>query len=229
MNKTYFGVKSTSDEQVVVLSSVLACDATMGYESTTGVRDSAVAAFNGTPVQNLAQLARLVMACQEGFMRFDLEAANKVVVVDAAQAHRCTAVIRDEHNIAADMSKDVQEQLDAWAAEEGGGAGQRGKRVSVEALRGKGAAADGMGAGGGGPPGLATPEKACVNYNQRPPERWDKGPASESTREPTKFLELAESEGQGGGVMLVLRARSVRRVARGAASSVDEAPRFERD
>lgn len=86
--------------------------------------------------------------------------APQVVVVDAAQAHRCTAVIRDEHNIAADMSKDVQEQLDAWAAEEGGGAGQRGKRVSVEALRGKGAAADGMGAGGGGPPGLATPEKA---------------------------------------------------------------------
>ena len=64
--------------QVVVLSSVLACDATMGYESTLGIRDSPVTAFNGQRVHNLAQLARLVQASREEYMRFDLEAANKV-------------------------------------------------------------------------------------------------------------------------------------------------------
>jgi hypothetical protein len=41
---------------VVVLSSVLACDATLGYESTLGIRDSPVTAFNGHPVRNLAQV-----------------------------------------------------------------------------------------------------------------------------------------------------------------------------
>jgi hypothetical protein len=42
--------------QVVVLSSVLACDATLGYESTLGIKDSAVREFNGHPVNNLAQV-----------------------------------------------------------------------------------------------------------------------------------------------------------------------------
>lgn len=39
-----------------MLSSVLACDATLGYESTLGIKDSPVVAFNGEPVRNLAQV-----------------------------------------------------------------------------------------------------------------------------------------------------------------------------
>jgi hypothetical protein len=35
---------------------VLACDATLGYESTLGIKDSPVVAFNGEPVRNLAQV-----------------------------------------------------------------------------------------------------------------------------------------------------------------------------
>lgn len=64
--------------QVVVLSNILACSATMGYESTLGIKDSPVTAFNGTRINNLAQLALLVMNNTEDFLRFDLEAANKV-------------------------------------------------------------------------------------------------------------------------------------------------------
>ena len=44
--------------QVVVLSSVLACDATLGYESTLGVRDGVVQRFNGQPIHSLAQVGK---------------------------------------------------------------------------------------------------------------------------------------------------------------------------
>ncbi|KAL4855164.1 Protease Do-like 9 [Chlorella vulgaris] len=116
MGKSYYGVKNESDEQVVVLSSVLACDATLGYESTLGIKDSPVVAFNGEPVRNLAQLARLVNDCTEDYMRWDLEAGGKVVVMESATARRCTAVIKEDHNVADEMSRDVRQQLEEWQA-----------------------------------------------------------------------------------------------------------------
>ena len=44
--------------QVVVPSSVLACDTTLGYESTLGVRDGVVQRFNGQPIHSLAQVGK---------------------------------------------------------------------------------------------------------------------------------------------------------------------------
>ena len=41
--------------QVVVLSNVLACHATTGYESTLGLKDSAVVSFNDTPIRNASR------------------------------------------------------------------------------------------------------------------------------------------------------------------------------
>lgn len=111
MTKTYFGLKESGDQQVVVLSNILACSATMGYESTLGIKDSPVTAFNGTRINNLAQLALLVMNNTEDFLRFDLEAANKVVVLDAKNAVECTQQILDDHNITTQMSKDVADVL----------------------------------------------------------------------------------------------------------------------
>ena len=56
--------------QVVVLSQVLACDATLGYEELYNVQ---VLRFNGEPVRNLRHLAQLCLACDAPFMRFDLD------------------------------------------------------------------------------------------------------------------------------------------------------------
>ena len=56
--------------QVVILSQVLACDATLGYEDLFNTQ---VLKFNGTPVRNLKHLAQLTSACSDPFMRFDLE------------------------------------------------------------------------------------------------------------------------------------------------------------
>ena len=59
----------TAAVQVVVLSQVLACDATLGYEDYCNVQ---VLKFNGTPVRNLRHLIALVSDCTEEYMRFDL-------------------------------------------------------------------------------------------------------------------------------------------------------------
>ncbi len=56
--------------QVVVLSQVLACNATLGYEDLYNMR---VQKFNGTSLQSLQHLAQLSTACAEKYMRFDLD------------------------------------------------------------------------------------------------------------------------------------------------------------
>ena len=55
--------------QVVILSQVLACDTTLGYEDYCNVQ---LLKFNGTPVNNLRHLTELVKDCTETYMRFDL-------------------------------------------------------------------------------------------------------------------------------------------------------------
>lgn len=47
-----------------------------------------------------------------------LHAPSQVVVVDAEQARQSTSTILEEHNIAAHASKDIKDQLEAWAGEE---------------------------------------------------------------------------------------------------------------
>lgn len=56
--------------QIVVLSQVLACDATLGYEE---MHNTKVLRFNGTKIRNLAHLAELTTTCTQPFMRFDLD------------------------------------------------------------------------------------------------------------------------------------------------------------
>lgn len=108
MFKTYFGTKSTPDEEVVILSGVLACAATTGYDSAQGLQDSPVVAFNGSPIRSLPHLAQLLAACEDPFLRFTLEAGDKVVVLDAALARKCTAQVMADQNINSHMSKDLQ-------------------------------------------------------------------------------------------------------------------------
>lgn len=70
LDRLLHGHKRSADEQVVVVSQVLACDATLGYEDTFNTQ---VHAFNGAPVRNLRHLAEMVLECGEAYMRFDVE------------------------------------------------------------------------------------------------------------------------------------------------------------
>lgn len=62
-------VLSNACVQVVILSQVLACDATLGYEDYCNVQ---LLMFNGFPVKNLRHLIELVSDCADEYMRFDL-------------------------------------------------------------------------------------------------------------------------------------------------------------
>ena len=61
---------SPSALQVLVLSQVLACNATLGYEDLYNMR---VHKFNGTALKSLQHLAQLSTACTDKYMRFDLD------------------------------------------------------------------------------------------------------------------------------------------------------------
>ena len=112
MSKTFYGTKASEEEQVVVLSNILACSATVGYDSTLGLRDAAVVSFNGVEIKSLAQMARLVIDCRHEFLRFDMEAGSKLIVVETEAARACTAEVMEQHNMKSAMSKDVEAALD---------------------------------------------------------------------------------------------------------------------
>ena len=77
LQELYFGEKRDADQELVVLSQVLACDATLGYEELNNIR---VKTFNGVDVRNLRHLAEMVYRCEERFLRFDLEYDVRVCV-----------------------------------------------------------------------------------------------------------------------------------------------------
>jgi len=104
LEKLYHGMPKSPDEEVVVLSQVLACDATLGYEDIYNVQ---VSKFNGVPVRNLRHLAELVAACGEAYMRWDLE-YNEVVVLETAAALQATPDIMASHGLPHVMSADMR-------------------------------------------------------------------------------------------------------------------------
>lgn len=100
--------KRDSDQQVVVLNQVLACEATLGYEDQHNLQ---VLRFNGAEVRNLRHLAEMAAACTEPYMRFDLE-YNEVLVLSTEQVRQSTPEVLRVHSIPAQSSKDL---LDAVA------------------------------------------------------------------------------------------------------------------
>lgn len=111
LERAYFGTKSRMEEELVVLSNVLACQATLGYDATQGLRDSAVVAFNGQKVRNLVHLARMVSSCEDEFLKFDMEAGKKFIILERVLANQCTMEVIENHNMRASMSSNVEAAL----------------------------------------------------------------------------------------------------------------------
>jgi hypothetical protein len=100
--------KTTPDEEVVLVSQILACEATLGYEDGYNAQ---VKAFNGTKIRNLKHLAELVMSCQEPLMTFEME-YNEVLVLDTALAKASTKEVMEQHSIPSMVSKDLLPNLE---------------------------------------------------------------------------------------------------------------------
>jgi hypothetical protein len=101
--------KKTSDEQVVLVSQILACEATLGYEDGYNAQ---VKSFNGTPVRNLRHLLTMILSCTETFMTFELE-YNEVLVLETETALQATTEILETHSIPSMASKELRDLLDA--------------------------------------------------------------------------------------------------------------------
>ncbi|GFR47412.1 hypothetical protein Agub_g9129 [Astrephomene gubernaculifera] len=103
LEKMMHGMASQPDEQVVVLSQVLAAEVNVGYEE---LQNTQVLALNGSRITNLADLVARVDACSEPFICLDLE-YNQKVVLDTSKAKAATPEILAVHCISQDRSPDL--------------------------------------------------------------------------------------------------------------------------
>lgn len=95
----------TEDEQLVVVSQVLVADINIGYEDIVNTQ---VLAFNGKPVKNLKDLAKMVESCTAEFLKFDLE-YQQIVVLQTKNAKAATLDILATHCIPSAMSEDLKQ------------------------------------------------------------------------------------------------------------------------
>jgi S1-C subfamily serine protease len=96
--------KEFPDQEVVILSQVLAADLNVGYHKLAG---QVVVSCNGVPVRNLRHLVSLVEDCtQQPFMRIDLE-NERVIILDHKEALEFSVEILKNHNIPSPKSADL--------------------------------------------------------------------------------------------------------------------------
>ncbi|KAI9078088.1 hypothetical protein K1719_040013 [Acacia pycnantha] len=104
LNKLYHAMAESVDEQLVVVSQVLAADINIGYEDIVNTQ---VLAFNGKPVKNLKSLVFMVESCDDEYMKFDLE-HQQIVVLKTCTAKAATTDILTTHGIPSAMSDDLK-------------------------------------------------------------------------------------------------------------------------
>ncbi|PHT26163.1 Protease Do-like 9 [Capsicum baccatum] len=104
MDKLLHAMAQSIDEQLVVVSQVLVADINIGYEELVNTQ---VIAFNGKPVKNLKNLANMVEACKEEYLKFDLD-YDQIVVLQTKNAKAATSDILAMHCIPSAMSDDLK-------------------------------------------------------------------------------------------------------------------------
>mmetsp|Transcript_8529 Transcript_8529/g.21862 ORF Transcript_8529/g.21862 Transcript_8529/m.21862 type:complete len:513 (+) Transcript_8529:51-1589(+) len=104
LERWQYGTRQAGDEQVVVLSQVLAHTSNVGYEH---LNNMIVAKLNDQPVRNLKGLLEAVQSNKETFLRLHLSPHDELVVLEASKVKAATAEVLRQHNIASDRSDDL--------------------------------------------------------------------------------------------------------------------------
>lgn len=99
-----------ADQEIVVLTQVLAHDMTVGYES---VENTIVKTVNGTTVRNLQHLLQLIDTCTGTYLKFGMQ-NDFVVILKAAEAKAATGDVLLKHGIPAEMSPDLMAARKKW-------------------------------------------------------------------------------------------------------------------
>ncbi|KAG0592789.1 hypothetical protein KC19_1G280900 [Ceratodon purpureus] len=103
LEKARHGMAEFDDEQLIVVSQVLANDVNIGYEEIT---NTLVKTFNGVKIRNLKHLAHLVDTCTDDFMRFELDYCS-LVVIETKVARSVTSKILADNCVPTDRSQDL--------------------------------------------------------------------------------------------------------------------------
>jgi len=93
-----------ADQQLVLLTQVLAHELTMGYESLENLR---LLSVGQDQVQNLRQAMDLINACKDGFLRLGLQ-HNLRLILKAEALTQATQEVLEKHGIPAAASPDLR-------------------------------------------------------------------------------------------------------------------------
>jgi len=93
----------SKDQQLVVLTQVLAHELTMGYENCENIR---LLTVGQEAVLNLKHAHELIDSCKDGYLRLGLQ-HNQVLILKADAAHAATPEVLEKHGIPAAMSADL--------------------------------------------------------------------------------------------------------------------------
>ncbi|CAM9648988.1 unnamed protein product [Ectocarpus fasciculatus] len=97
------GVRASNDEDIVILTQVLAHEVNVGYE---GFSNMQLLSFNGERVKSLRHLVRLADANRQEFLRFELF-RDRLVVLEAAGVPEATTQICKDNSIPSPRSSDL--------------------------------------------------------------------------------------------------------------------------
>eukprot|EP00929_Paragymnodinium_shiwhaense_P042760 TRINITY_DN22074_c0_g1_i1.p1 TRINITY_DN22074_c0_g1~~TRINITY_DN22074_c0_g1_i1.p1 ORF type:complete len:526 (+),score=127.34 TRINITY_DN22074_c0_g1_i1:69-1646(+) len=99
-----------TDQQLVVLTQVLAHEITVGYEA---LENLIVKSVNGTAVRNLPHTLELLDGEKGPYITFGME-NDMMVILRAEEARKATPDVLEKHGIPADMSPDLVTARKSW-------------------------------------------------------------------------------------------------------------------
>lgn len=107
VEKALYGAKDKADQEVVILSQILAADLNVTYQQYC---PNVISHVNGVPIDNLRHLVQLVEQNNSKFIRFDLE-SERVIILNSEEANSQGPEILESHNIPYAKSVDLRKNL----------------------------------------------------------------------------------------------------------------------
>jgi len=104
VEKALYAAKDFADQEIVILSQILAADINVTYQQYV---PNVVTHVNRVPIRNLRHLVELVDKNTAPFLRFDLE-SERVIILNAEDAATQSSHILESHNIPSAKSIDLR-------------------------------------------------------------------------------------------------------------------------
>jgi len=104
VEKALYAAKEHPDQEIVILSQVLAADINVMYQQ---YGPNVCTHFNRVRIENLSHLVQLVENNTAPFLRFDLE-SERVIILNASEAAVQSQQILESHNIPFSKSSDLR-------------------------------------------------------------------------------------------------------------------------